>query len=44
MTYQVIDSHTKAIMGTYKSRAVASRRADKLDLIYGAIRYCVKLI
>ena len=43
-TYQVIDIQTKKVMGTYTSRAAASRRADKLDLAYGAIRYVVKII
>jgi hypothetical protein len=43
-TYQVIDLHTKKVMGTYATRAAASRRADKLDLAYGAIRYVVKII
>ena len=43
-TYQVIDNQTKKVMGTYTTRAAASRRADKLDLAYGAIRYTVKII
>ena len=43
-TYQVIDIQTKKVMGTHTSRAAASRRADKLDLAYGAIRYTVKTI
>ena len=43
-TYQVIDIQTKKVMGTYASRAAASRRADKLDLAYGAIRYTVNII
>jgi hypothetical protein len=43
-TYQVIDIQTKAVVGTYKTRAAASRRADKLDMAYGAVRYTVKTI
>lgn len=41
MTYQVIDIRTKDIMGSYSTRKAASRKADKLDLQYGAIRYAV---
>ncbi len=43
-TYQVIDLHTKQVVGTYNSRKAASRRADTLDLAYGAIRYSVRVI
>lgn len=43
-TYQVIDNQAGKVMGTYTTRAAASRRADKLDLAYGAIRYIVKII
>lgn len=42
MTYQVIDLQTGKVVGTYKSRRMATRKADKLDLEYGAIRYAVK--
>jgi hypothetical protein len=44
MKYQVIDRQTGNVMGTYSSRTSASRKADKLDLEYGAIRYAVKAI
>ncbi len=40
--YRVIDSQTKQVMGTYSTRARASRKADKLDLAYGAYRYSVQ--
>lgn len=40
--YQVIDSQTQQIRGTYQSRRRAARRADALDLEYGAIRYRVE--
>ena len=40
--YHVIDTQTGDIMGTYASRVIASRKADKLDLAYGAIRYAVR--
>lgn len=41
--YQVIDTKTGNVIGIYKSRRMASRKADKLDLEYGAIRYTVSL-
>lgn len=44
MKYQVIDTHTGWIMGTYTERKKASRRADKLDMIYGAVRYAIRNI
>ena len=42
-TYKVIDNQTGKVMGTYSSRKAASRKADKLDLAYGAIRYSVQI-
>lgn len=44
--YIVIDNRTgdKATRTTYKTRAAASKAADRLDLAYGAIRYSVKAI
>ena len=42
MSYQVIDTKTGDVMGIYSSRKRASRKADKLDLEYGAIRYAVR--
>ena len=40
--YKIIDMKTKLQVGTnYKDRKRAMRRADKLDLMYGAIRYRV---
>lgn len=39
--FEVIDRQTKEIKGTYKSRNVARRNADKLDNIYGGYRYYV---
>jgi len=41
--YQVIDTHTKEPVGKpHKNRLSASRKANKKDLEYGAIRYTVK--
>ena len=40
--FQVVDSRTGTVMGSYSSRKMASRKADKLDLEYGAIRYAVR--
>ena len=48
--YQVVDTQTGAIVATYTSRSSgtiararhsARRRADRLDLEYGAVRYSV---
>lgn len=44
MMYQVIDSKTGFIVATYPTRKQASRRADKLDMAYGAIRYSIRMI
>ncbi len=43
-TYQVIDGQTKAVVGTFKTRAAARRRADRLDSEYGACRYFVQVV
>jgi hypothetical protein len=42
--YQVIDRQTGKVVGTYTELKRARRRADRLDLIYGAIRYGVQAI
>lgn len=44
--FEVIDMHTgaRASRHRYQTRLAAQRRADKLDLQYGAIRYAVRLI
>lgn len=44
-TYQIIDIQTKQPVGKpYPTLRAARRRADKLDLEYGAIRYIVKAV
>jgi hypothetical protein len=40
--YSVIDIRTGEIVGSYKSRKLADRKADKLDMEYGAVRYVVR--
>ena len=40
--YQVLDSRTGGIKGEYDTMTRAHKRADKLDMAYGAIRYIVK--
>ena len=42
--YHVIDKHTKQIVGKYASHKRAINRADKLDNIYGAYRYIVRVV
>ncbi len=44
MTYQVIDRLTGLVVGTYSTLIRAHNRADKLDLVYGAIRYSVRRV
>ena len=44
MKYQVIDSQTQQVMGTFSSKTRAHHKADKLDLEYGAIRYFVRAV
>lgn len=42
--YVIIDTHTQQQIGsTYASRIRAQRRADALDLAYGAVRYFVRM-
>lgn len=41
MKYQVIDTRTKSVMGTYSTLRRALNKADKLDLAFGAVRYSV---
>lgn len=43
-THKVIDGHTGAIMGYYRTLRAAHARADKLDLAYGAVRYGVQRV
>lgn len=42
--YQLVDIKTKTVLKTYEPTKfhIATRRADKLDLKYGAIRYSVR--
>ena len=40
--YEVIDSHTGDVIGSYSTFKRARNKADKLDLVYGAIRYRVE--
>ena len=42
--YEVIDSHTDQVVGSYKTSKRAYHRADNLDLAYGGIRYMVRII
>lgn len=41
-TYEVIDTQTKNIIGTFATSKQAHRKADKLDSAYGAVRYSVR--
>lgn len=44
--YHLTDNHTGKVLKVYPEgkRAIAQRRADNLDLQYGAIRYSVRLV
>lgn len=40
--YQVIDTRTGSVVGTYASKQRARNRRDALDSQYGAVRYSVQ--
>jgi hypothetical protein len=40
--YHVIDSRTGSVMGVYLRLTTASRKANKLDNEYGAVRYVTR--
>jgi len=42
--YAIYDTHNRCIVAEYKTRARARLQADKLDNIYGAVRYSVRYI
>ena len=42
--YQVIDTHTKQVVSTHKTLKSASRKCDRLDNEYGAVRYVHKYV
>lgn len=42
--YSVVDIMTGEVVGSYKNRKRASRKADKLDMEYGAVRYVVRML
>lgn len=42
--YQVIDGQTKEVISTHSSMRIAARKMDRLDTIYGACRYQVKML
>ena len=45
MVYKIYDTQSKCFTkGEYSTFNRAQRKADKLDLVYGAIRYVVKSI
>jgi len=44
MLYAVIDRHTGLTVRYHRTRQAARRHADRLDLMYGAIRYYVRIV
>ena len=44
ITHIVVDNHTKAVMSKHTNLRSAHRKADRLDLQYGAIRYIVRRV
>lgn len=40
--YQLVGNMSGRVVGTYKTLRAASRRADHLDNVYGAVRYIVR--
>jgi len=37
--YDIVDNHTKTVVGACKTRVAASKAVDKRDNAYGACRY-----
>lgn len=44
INFNIIDTHTKAIVGNAKTRARATRSADRRNREYGAHRYQVEAV
>ena len=44
MSYHIIDTKTGLTVATASTRRAARRKADRLDLEYGAIRYAVRFV
>jgi hypothetical protein len=46
LAYVILDTHTQNECGRYSAdkRHLAKRKADKLDMAYGAVRYVVRPI
>ena len=42
--FDIIDRHTQKVVGTAKTRAIASQSVDKRDKAYGAYRFSAKAI
>ena len=42
--YQVIDIQTKTVLSTHATLKQASRKCDRLDLVYGAVRYVYRRV
>lgn len=40
--FEIVDIQSKTVISTHKTRQFARRKADRLDLKYGAIRYVVR--
>jgi hypothetical protein len=40
--YEVIDLRSNTVMGTYKNKKMARKRAEKLNCEYGAQKYGIK--
>ena len=42
--YQVIDIQTNWVVSSHKTSRRAHRKADRLDMEYGAVRYVVRFV
>jgi hypothetical protein len=42
MAYQVIDTRTQQVVGTFKNKQAARNKRDRLDAAYGAVRHTVR--
>lgn len=42
VAYEVVDHHTRKVVGCFKSLVRATRMVDRKDNEYGAVRYSIR--
>ncbi len=43
-TYNIFDSRTGLVVGVARTLKAAHRKADRMDMAYGAVRYTVRFV